>query len=288
MSARVTPFRLLGATALSLASCLLAVGCYPKGAGEQLARDGRDRERRLVAIEEGLVAEREQMREALASAQAKVAELEQVLERATQVVTRNSADLGTEVVQLREQLGILEGQLAEVRNEVSSTQRALAEQQQELDRRIQQFARKAGVDMPVDAAQIPQDRAEHFAAAQRAFDGGDHSTARALFREYVSRYRTDARADDAQYMIGKSYLAEGRPASALAELRKVISDFRNGDVVDRALFDMGEAFFALHACTDAKSAFEALIASHPRSPLVAQARAKLNEIRRAPRGYCTS
>lgn len=263
--------------------CILAtvLGCYSKSSGELLAREAAERERRVVALEEGVSAER-------AAMEAKMAELERVLEQATGVVTRNSADLGTEVQRLREQLQALEGEIAELRNELTGTQRALSEQQQEMDRRIQQFARKAGVDMPVDASQIPADRDAHFAAAQRAQQASDYSTARALFREYVGRYRDDARADDAQYAIGKTYLQEGRPASALAELRKVIADFRTGDVVDRALFDMAEAFYALHACTDARSALEALVSAHPRSPLVAQARAKLREIQRAPRGYCTS
>lgn len=271
----------LGFSLLGVAILVAAAGCYSKSAGERLAREAADRERRIVSLEEGMSAER-------AAMETKMAELERVLEQATSVVTRNSADIGTEVQRLREQIQVLEGEIAELRNELTSTQRALSEQQQEIDRRIQQFARKAGVDMPVDASQIPADRAEHFAAAQRAQQGNDHSTARALYREYVTRYRDDARADDAQYAIGKTYMAEGRPASALAEFRKVIADFRTGDVVDRALFDMAEAFYALHACTDARSALEALISAHPRSPLVAQARTKLRDIQRAPRGYCTS
>jgi TolA-binding protein len=267
--------------ALLCVAILVTAGCYSKSAGERLAREAADRERRIVSLEEGMSAER-------AAMETKMAELERVLEQATSVVTRNSADIGTEVQRLREQIQVLEGEIAELRNELTSTQRALSEQQQEIDRRIQQFARKAGVDMPVDASQIPADPAEHFAAAQRAQQANDHSTARALYREYVSRYRDDARADDAQYAIGKTYLAEGRPASALAEFRKVIAEFRTGDVVDRALFEMAEAFYALHACTDARSALEALISAHPRSPLVAQARTKLRDIQRAPRGYCTS
>lgn len=271
----------LGFSLLGVAILVATAGCYSKSAGERLAREAADRERRIVSLEEGMSAER-------AAMETKMAELERVLEQATSVVTRNSADIGTEVQRLREQIQVLEGEIAELRNELTGTQRALSEQQQEIDRRIQQFARKAGVDMPVDASQIPADPAEHFAAAQRAQQANDHSTARALFREYVTRYRDDARADDAQYAIGKTYLAEGRPASALAEFRKVIADFRTGDVVDRALFDMAEAFYALHACTDARSALEALISAHPRSPLVAQARTKLRDIQRAPRGYCTS
>ncbi len=271
---------------LSLVVCGFA--CFSSSSGKALEEAGRDRERRLASLESGMEAERRQMTEALGNAQTKVRELEAVLEQATQVVTRNSADLGTEVTSLREQLQVLEGQIAEVQNELQSTQRALAEQQASFDSKIKQFARKAGVDMQLEESEIPSERPQHYAAAERAFADGQHSRARALFREYVTRYGTDDRADDALYFIGKSYLEEGRPASAVGEFRRVIRDHRQGDVVDRTLFDMGDAFYRLHACTDARGAWEALIAGFPRSSHVREARTKLREIRRAPRGYCTS
>lgn len=281
------PRRLQSGLGLSLALAC-AAACYSSSAGKALEETTTEHERRLVALENGIEAERRQITEALTRAQNKVAELETVLERATQVVTRNSADLGTEVHTLREQLQALEGQIAEVQNELQSTQRALAEQQSTLDTKIRQFARKAGVDMQLDESEIPQDRGQHWSAAERAFRDGQHSRARALFRAYLDRYESDDRADDAQYFIGKSYLEEGRPASAVGEFRRVIRDHRNGDVVDRTLFDMGDAFYRLHACTDARGAYEALISGYRRSPLVGQARTKLRELRRAPRGYCTS
>ncbi len=277
---------------LSLVACVASIAlpaCYPKSAGERLAREAEDRERRLAELEEGMEGQRAQMREALASAEAKMQELEQVLEQATAVVTRNSADLGTEVGHLREQLQVLEGQIAEIRNELASTQRALAQQQSQLDQRIQQMARRAGVDMALDESEIPTDRAAHYAAAEQAMRAGEHSKARALYRAYVQRYANDDRADNAQYAIGHSYLERRQPARALAEFRRIVSDYRNGDVFDQTLLDMADAFYQLHACTDARSALEALIQrARPRSSLGRRARAKLREVRNAPRGYCTS
>ncbi len=263
--------------------------CYPKGAGERLAREAEERERRLAELEEGMEGQRAQMREALAAAEAKMQELEQVLQRATDVVTRNSADLGAEVRRLQEQLQILEGQIAELRNELTSTQQALAQQQQQLEQRIDQMARRAGVDLALDESEIPSDRASHYAAAEQALRAGEHSKARALYRAYVQRYPNDDRADNAQYAIGRSYLEQRQPARALAAFRRIVSDYRNGDVFDQTLLDMADAFYQLHACTDARSALEALIQrARPRSSLGRQARAKLRRVRNAPRGYCTS
>ena len=272
----------------ALALVGLLAGCYPQAKGVELEDQAKDQERRLKALEEGIAQQRSRMSTALSEAEGKVAELQQVLEQATAVVTRNSADLGSEVIQLREQLQTVEGELAELRNDLQGTQRQMGEQQQQLDQEIRRFAQKAGVDMSLDDSQIPSDRSAHYQAGEQALQSGEHSKARALFRAYVERYREDDKADDAQYWVGKSYLQENRPANALGEFRRVISNYRTGDIMDRALFDMADAFYQLHACTDAKSTLQALIQSHPRSSLVREARTKVRSITRAPRGYCTS
>lgn len=283
MSSKVVVVLVLGSTMLS--------GCFlwtTRGEGDRLEAEGRDREQRLRALESGMREEREQLRAEVQRAKQKVAELEQVLERATAVVTRNSADLGAEVQTIREQLAQLEGQIAELANASEQTRRELSEQRTALDARIEAFARRAGVDMPVDQAAVPQDRAEHWSAAGRAHAANEHSQARALLREYIRRYPQDDKVDDALYMIGTSYVREGRPASALGEFRRVIAEHGQGDMVDDTLLAMAEAFYRLHACTDARGALDALIRAHPRSPLIREARAMLREVQRAPRGYCTS
>lgn len=256
--------------------------------GERLTEQGTSHDARITALEESLEAERQRLGEAVGEAQTKVTELEQVLQRATEVVTRNSADVGAEVQELRAQLATLEGQLAELQNELTGTQRLVQEQGQTLEKRVKMFARKAGVDMTLEESEIPTDRAAHYQAAETAYQAGDHSRARALFRAYVTRHGTHDHADDAQYFIGQSYLAQDQPARALGELQKVIRNYARGDAVDDALLAMGDAFFRLRACSDARAALEALIQGHRRSPLVRRARAKLREVRRAPRSACTS
>lgn len=276
--------------ALSLASSLLG-GCFlwtTRGEGDELEERGNEHEGRLQNLEDGIRAERTQLTEEVAHAKTQVAELESVIAKATQVVTRNSADLGLEVQELREQLGRIQGEIAELRNQMQTTERTVAQQRQEIDQRLLIIAQKAGLDMPVDPSEVPDGNTAHYASAYRSYQTSDYSKSRALFREYLRRYPQDDEADNAQYWIGKSYLQEERPATALGEFRKVIADYPRGDAVDDTLLDMGEAFWQLHACTDAQSALEALIRAHPRSPLIARARQKLRQVQRPPRNYCTS
>ena len=266
-------------------------GCFlwtSKNQGEEIRATAAEHERRLVALEDGQRAGREQLEQAIVRADQKISELQTVLQQATQVVTRNSADTGQQVQELATQLGTLEGTLAELRNDLSQTARQITQQRSEMDERIGQVARKAGVDMPLPADQIPAAKTDHYATAYRAYQASDYSRARALFREYINRYATDDNADNAQYWIGASYLAENRPATALGEFRKVLSDYSQGDAIDETLFDMAECFWRLKACTDAKTTLDALIRTQATSPLLNRARDRLREFQHPDRAYCAS
>jgi TolA-binding protein len=265
-------------------ACVLlpAVGCWMTTAqGERLQEAGEARDSEITRLRGELYAEREQF-------DAKVQKLEEVLEKATRLLTRNSADRGAQVDQLQERLALLEGQLAELRHELETASHEIAHRHADLELRINQLAHKAGIDMPVAISDIPADKAAHFSAAGDAFDKGEHPKARALYREYLTRYPEDDKAGAAQYWIGASYLGEGKPATALGEFRKVISKHGESDALDLALLGMGEAFYRLHACTDAKNALEALLRRKPKGQLEKDARKKLEEVEKAPDNYCTS
>lgn len=219
-------------------------------------------------------------------AHTKVAELEEVLERATALVTRSSADTGAQVEVLQQQLAVQEGAIDELRHELSRMQEEFREQQGDYEDRMKKLARRAGIDMPVDDAEIPASREEHYQAALRANEAREFSQARALLRAYITRYPDDARADDAQLMVGRSYLQEDRPATALGELRRVITVYASGDQVNDALLSMADAFYRLHACDEARSSLEAFLSRDRRHPRAAEARRRLTEIQRAPSGYC--
>jgi TolA-binding protein len=282
--------RVSGARTISRATfaCVVSAGlsgCFlwtSADQGSALERRATQCEERLTTLESTAQGYTTQME----NAHAKVAELESVLDRATQLVTQNSADTGARVDELEQQLMVQTGQIDEVRHELTRLQEEFNEQQQDYEGRMKQLARRAGIDMPVDEAQIPANPDEHYRAADVAYEARDFSTARALYRAFVSRHATDARADDAQYRVGQSYLLEDRPATALGELRRILSDFASGDQVPAALLAMGDAFYRLHECDSARTALETLQRAHPRSPQAADARTRLRDLQRAPAGYC--
>ncbi len=263
-------------------------GCFlwtSSGEGDELRTDVDAHAARISSLEKAQNDQLEQLKAAETKAQKSIDELEGVIDRATTVVQRNSADVTVQVSDLQSKLAVMEGRLAEMQyaiEELKKTQTAAP-----ATGGGSTGSTSSGGEA-VSADQVPADKTDHYAAAYRAYTDRDYPKARALFRSYIEKYKSDAQADNAQYWIGASYLVENRPATAMAELRKVIENFRGGDAVDEALLDMAEAFYRLKSCSDARNTLETLIKTQPNSSLVDKAKQKQREIKKAPRGYCMS
>ncbi len=275
---------LSGALALGSSGCFLWTS---RSEGEEMKRLTEAHERRLSAIEDGMREEREQLRRQVEEARQQVARLREVLEQATDVVKRNSADLGLEVRQMRDQLAQAEGRLAELDQRLGQLEQRVRDQRRELSERITHVARRAGVEVPLREDEIPGDAEAHLKAADQAQEAGEKARARALWKEFVRRYPQDPRADDVLVRLGRSYLSDDRPATALGMLRRVLAEYADGDQVHEALLLMGEAFFRLGSCDDAKAALQAVVRAR-RAPrdVKRAARSLLRDVQRAPAARC--
>ena len=272
--------RLPASTIVHYGTCLLVCGTHACAWTSSTRGD---------ALETQLQAHDKRLRELeRADLPKKVAELESLIERATRIVARASADTGAEVDTLQTQVAELEGRIAELQQQLERTKSQAAEQQVQFEGHIERLARRTGLDLSVDEAQIPPEPEKHYQVATDMVDKGEHSRARALLRAYVEKYPDSNHSDDAQWLIGVSYLKEDRPATALGEFRKVLSEHAEGDHVDKALWSMAEAFWKLHACSDAKAALRTLLKRTQDSKLRRKARQWIREMQRTPASYCSS
>jgi TolA-binding protein len=258
--------------------CALLSACMTTGAGNELKAG-------LEKQISDLAAENKTRDEAL---QAKLDELAAGLERARTLLTRDSADVGAQVQGQQEKLAEVEGKLDELTHNLTDMIEQSAKARAELDDKLGKMSTAKTGEVALDASQIPADKSAHFAAAYEAYKAGDQDKARALFREYVMRYGADVKAGDAQYWVGATYLVQNKPATALGEYRKVIALYPKSAAVDTALYGMADAFFRLHACTDAKGALEALTKRKPTKALEDRVKQLGKAIKESPKGYCTS
>jgi TolA-binding protein len=261
-------FRLLGHVRPSLSMWLLALPLFvtaATGCISQMKTDIAANQKRLDSLEEDLEVKRKELEEALAEA--------------SRVLRRNSADQGLQIEQIQGRLALMEGSIAELRNESSGASQAQAERSLELQRRLSEVARAAGMDVALDTEEIPKSKSAHWEALTKSYRINKHSYTRALARAYVQRYPKDDHADNAQYMIGSSYLKQGQAAAALGEFQKVLSTYRKGDAIDETLYDMAQAFLEVRSCDDAETALKALLRNHKSSPLYAKGKKEFRKVR---------
>jgi tol-pal system protein YbgF len=255
----------------------LGSGCMTTSAGNEMRRQLEERIGELNA----------QSQQRDSALEARLNELAQGLEQARALLTRDSADVGAQVQAQQQRMAELEGQLAEMTHSLNDLIEQTSRARAELDDKLGKLTSKSG-EITLDPSQIPPDKAQHFTAAYDAYKANDHDKARALFRDYVTRYPDDTKTGDAQYWVGATYLVQNKPATALGEYRKVIALYPKSPAVDTALYGMADAFFRLHACTDAKGALDALTKRKPSKTLEERAKQLSHAIKDAPKGFCTS
>jgi TolA-binding protein len=246
-------------------TALLALGLAAPSCISQMQADIAENQKRLDGLEHDLEAKRKELEEALAEA--------------SRVLRRNSADQGLQIEEVQQRLAVMEGKLAEIRMEMAGASEAQAQQSLETQRRLSEVARAAGMDVPLESSEIPAKKSAHWDALQKAYRIDKYSYARSLARAYVARYPKDENADNAQYMIGSSYLKQGQAAAALGEFQKVLSTYRTGDAIDETLFDMAQAFLRVRSCDDAGTALRALLKNHKKSPFYRRAQKELRTVR---------
>src|SRR5690606_31457183 len=174
--------------------------------------------------------------------------LQQVLDEATKLLARNSADLGAEVNGLSEEMKSLNGLVQDAKRYAEEVRDASARQEQRilaLEQRIAELEAKAVVTQKT-AGQLWDE-------GQTAMRAGRYEDARAAFRQLLVKYPGDEHADDAQFQRAESYAKEKKYQESLGEYQRVFEKYPDSALADDAAFRAGEAAEALKWCTDARA-----------------------------------
>jgi TolA-binding protein len=201
---------------------------------------------------------------------------------------RANADHSSDVMSEQARVTQLSGRMDEVAHNVDELRSTLAASRTEIDARFDAIKRaQDAIPTPTPPpVVIPPDKSAHYAALQAAAKAKDWATVRTLGHEYVNRYGTDDKADDVLYLIGTADLAEDRPSSALGEFNRLLKLYPKSDVLDKTLYEMGEAYYSIHDCENAKLAFQACESRFPKEKVGIDAKARIATIEKAPPGTC--
>jgi tol-pal system protein YbgF len=263
------------------ASLLVAVlasapGCFwvtTKSEGKALRRDVDSLDGRVATKENDI--------------DAKVEELRKVLDEATKLLKRNSADVGADVQAMSDEIRTMRGLLNAAKNMVdevaANVDKLRTEQTARLDGLEQRIATLesrlvgGGGTGPV-TSNNPE---ELWTSGRTAFEAGDYDKAQEAFKKLAVSFPSHDRADDAQYFRGEAYFNKKDFDGAIREYQKVLDKYADSSFADDALFRAGEAAQALKNCTEARAYFGLLKQKYPKSNLVKKAGDKDKELKAA-------
>jgi len=268
--------------ALLIAALAAVVGCVTTGCvttkeGEKMQADIADLRLRLDDIDKRDQQYKEQ-----------VVRLRKVLDEATALLTRNSADVGAKATKAEQDIAALQGRLEEISHAMELQTRQAADDHNRLETRLAGLEQTQTKIVDKVAPVMPDDKEQLWQQAGQRLSSGQRDEGRRFYRVFIQRFPQDPRAPQAYMAIGMSFVQEGKYPNAAAEFQKVLTVYGNSREVPEAMWQLASAFVQLHFCTDARALLTDLIKRYPKSPRTAEAKGELKSIAKLPKSACTS
>ena len=169
-----------------------------------------------------------------------VVRLRKVLDQATELLTRNSADVGAKAAKAEQDIAALQGRIEELAHAMEQRDRADR-------RRRQQPARDAAGRARADADQdrrqgrarrCPTTRSSCGRRRASGCAAGQRDDGRRFYRVFIQRFPADPRAPQAYLAIGMSFVQESKFPNAAAEFQKVLDDLPAAPEVPEAMWQL--------------------------------------------------
>jgi TolA-binding protein len=252
-------------------------GCMTSGEGEKMQADITDLRARLDAIDKRDKDWTEQ-----------VTRLKKVLDEATKLLTRNSADVGAKAAKAEQDIAALQGRLEEMSHAQELQARTSADERNRLQERLAALEQTQTKIVDRVAPTMPDDKDQLWTQAGQRLTGGQRDDGRRFYRVFIQRFPADPRAPQAYLAIGMSFVQETKYPNAAAEFQKVLDSYPKAPEVPEAMWQLSRAFVELHFCTDARSLLTDLIKRFPKAPRAVDAKDEIKHLGKLPKTACSS
>jgi TolA-binding protein len=240
---------------------LLTAGCWTtKEQGEALRRDVDQLKRQL---KDDIVESRKERKK-----------LQKVMEQATALLTRNSADVGAQVDRIQAKVDRVGGQMDEQVNGLKQLKEEFDKFKTKVDVKLE------GLEGTTKGTPMPTDKEQLFKAGQAQLNAGKHTEGRRLLRHFLKTFPKDGKAHQAQLLLGESYYLQQKFPAAIVELKKVLDQYKRSASVPEAIFKIGMAFYQLTWCVEAKQFLKLYVKKYRRGKNAPRARKVLRLIRK--------
>jgi len=244
-----------------LLAALVGPGCFwatTKSEGEVLRKDVKSLQDRLGTKEQAL--------------EEQITQLKTVLDDATKLLKRNSADLGADVDQLRNDVRTANGLVTAINNSINELKTALDSYRKQNDTRLASLEQRLGqIESGKPTANSSPD--DLWKLASTAFEAARYNEAIEIFKRLHQSFPTHERADDAIYFKGQSYTNLKDWEKAIGAYQQLVDKFPDGQLTDDGLYFASLAAQNLKQCGEARAYISILKTKHPKSNVLKQANA---------------
>jgi len=217
-----------------------------------------------------------------------VVRLKKVLDEATSLLTRNSADVGAKAQKAEQDIAAIQGRLEEMTHAQEVAARQAADEHNRFETRLGTLEQTQTKVLDKVAPTMPEDKDQLWQQAGQRLASGQRDDGRRFYRVFIQRFPQDPSAPQAYLAIGMSFVQESKYPNAAAEFQKVLDTFPKAPEVPEAMWQLARAFTELKFCTDSKSLLSDLIKRYPRVPRAADAKDEIKRIGKLPKSACSS
>jgi TolA-binding protein len=264
--------------ALKLVFPLLLTGCFwttTKSEGDAMRKD--------ITTLQGQMSSKQQ------ELDSEIAQLKTVLDDATKVLKRNSADLGADVDGLRNDIRTANGLVTAVNNSVNEMKTAFDKYKKDNDARLDGLEQRvAQIESGKPSANSSPD--DLWRLGTQAFDAGRFNDAVEIYKRLYQTFPTHSRADDAAYFRGQSYSNEKDWDKAIGAYQTLVEKYPDSDLADDGLYFAAQAAQQLKNCTEARTYLGLITTKYPKSNVIKQAKELDAQVKRdlKNKSKCTS
>ena len=230
----------------------------------------KETERRLSKLEQDLRAlsmEQERLH-------AKIERLYERMKKAEEGLRKKGANLGADVEALRAEVARLRGSTEELSFSLQRTRDDVSDIKKVLDQKL-------GIPVVKIPEEIENDPKKLLVQARSNLKLGKTAVARAMAARLLDVFPNDPGAPEAQYLLGASYLAEGKCAKAIREFQRVHDRFRDDKrarpLVGDALLGIVVCLAKQKQCKKARGVLKYLMSLDRRLPQAKKARSILKK-----------
>ena len=244
---------LLSAAAVASSLVVGLSGCFwvtTKSEGESLRKD-------LTLVQGRLDAKEKTLDE-------QIAQLQKVLEDATKVLKRNSADIGADVESLRSDVRTANGLVTSINNTLNDLKTSFDTYRKGNDARLDAIEQRV-VQIESGKATASSSPEELWKLGTAAFEAARYNEAIDLFKRLSQTFPTHERADDAVYFRGQSYTNLKDWDHAIGVYQQLYEKYPDSSFADDGLYFAATAAQQLKNCTEARTYLQLIKQKYPKS-----------------------